>query len=362
MTKWILAAGAAAMALAVPALSQPGGKGGGHGGGGGGGPKPAKVERGGGGGGGHGGGGGQVQQAQRVDHSGHGGGKRAEAPRRQEVRTVKVERKVEARSSDRADLRGKDRAAARGTDRLAKREIDRSKSPKANADRLVVRDERGGDRAASLGRLAGGRNATGLVDGCPPGLAMKNNGCLPPGQARKLVGAVLPAAFGANMLEGPFRQWYQDNDEYYYRNDGDYIYRVRRDGGLVDALMPYGSQDFGYYPVGMTYPVDYNFYNVPDQYRPYYADSSDYLYRYGNNAIYQVDPQTNAIEGIAALLAGDLSVGQSLPSNYSMYNVPLAYRDRYYDSPDAMYRYNDGYIYRADPKTQLITAVIDAIV
>ena len=42
--------------------------------------------------------------------------------------------------------------------------------------------------------------------------------------------------------------------------------------------------------------------------------------------------------------------------------MPLGYRDRYYDTPDAMYRYNDGYIYRVDPTTQLITAVIDAIV
>ena len=40
----------------------------------------------------------------------------------------------------------------------------------------------------------------------------------------------------------------------------------------------------------------------------------------------------------------------------------MAYRDRYYDTPEATYRYNDGYIYQADPKTQLITAVIDALV
>ena len=25
----------------------------------------------------------------------------------------------------------------------------------------------------------------GLIDGCPPGLAKKNNGCMPPGQAKK---------------------------------------------------------------------------------------------------------------------------------------------------------------------------------
>ena len=32
------------------------------------------------------------------------------------------------------------------------------------------------------------------------------------------------------------------------------------------------------------------------------------------------------------------------------------------DKSEDMYRYNDGYIYRVDPKTQLITAVINAIV
>ena len=68
------------------------------------------------------------------------------------------------------------------------------------------------------------------------------------------------------------------------------------------------------------------------------------------------------ISSIVALLAGDLAVGQPLPGDYGVYNVPMAYRDRYYDTPDALYRYNDGYIYQADPKTQLITAVIDALV
>ena len=68
------------------------------------------------------------------------------------------------------------------------------------------------------------------------------------------------------------------------------------------------------------------------------------------------------ISSIVALLAGDLGVGQQLPSTYGTYNVPMAYRDRYYDTPEAQYRYNDGFIYRADPKTQLITAVIDALV
>ena len=350
MSKWILAAGAAAIALSVPALSQPGNKGGGGGGGG-----PAKVER--------GGGGDRAAKGPRVEQAARGGGEMRGGGQR-EARAPRVERVAETPRQARTDkVRGPDRAAVRGSERKVERSADRGTAKVDRQERRVARDMvRDEPRVVAVDRTIGPRGGVGLIDGCPPGLAAKNNGCLPPGQARKLVGAVLPAALGANMLEGPFRQWYQDNDQYYYRNDGDYIYRVSRNGGLIDALIPYGAQDFAYYPVGMNYPGDYNFYNVPDQFRPYYADSSDYLYRYGNNAIYQLDPQTNAIQSIAALLAGDLAVGQPLPASYSMYNVPLAYRDRYYDSPDALYRYNDGDIYRADPTTQLITAVIDAIV
>ena len=51
-----------------------------------------------------------------------------------------------------------------------------------------------------------------------------------------------------------------------------------------------------------------------------------------------------------------------MPVGYSTYNVPLAYRDQYYDTPDAWYRYNNGNIYQVDPKTQLVTALIRAII
>ena len=32
-----------------------------------------------------------------------------------------------------------------------------------------------------------------------------------------------------------------------------------------------------------------------------------------------------------------------------MYNVPYDYRATYYDTPNAWYRYNNGYIYQVDP-------------
>ena len=329
MTKWILAAGAAAIALSTPTLADPGGnkgKGGDRQGkamkadsGGRGGARQVKVERRGGG-------------AMRLASNGRGNGGD----------------KLRVRDGD--DRRGDHGVRVKGNDRVQIRNRD-------DARDLVGLRNRDDDR-----RLASWDDDHDYGHGCPPGLAKKHNGCLPPGQAKKWVGRSLPLGLRASLLDGPYRQWYRDNDRYYYRNDGDYIYQVNRQGGLIDALIPFGARDYGYYPVGMNYPVDYNSYNVPYQYRSFYPDGGDYNYRYGNNAIYQVNPQTNAIQSIVALLAGDLSVGQRMPSNYGVYNVPLDYRDRYYDSPDAMYRYNDGYIYRADPKTQLITAVIDAIV
>ena len=52
-----------------------------------------------------------------------------------------------------------------------------------------------GDRARSV-IVVRSDHVPGLIAGCPPGLAKRNNGCLPPGQAKKryLVGHPLPAA------------------------------------------------------------------------------------------------------------------------------------------------------------------------
>ena len=360
-SKLILAAGAAALALASPTFAEPGGNKGK-----GGGDRPAKAMK-----ADHGGGGGGKQA--RVEHRG-GGGKQARVEHRGsgEMRFAQRDDRGKGANKDRARghdrVRGNDRVELnnhhRGNDRVVIRDRDR--------DNHVVFRDRDDDRRHGFRHHGddhhlvffdnGDDRRRGLVHGCPPGLAKKHNGCLPPGQAKKLVGTAFPRALRASAFDGSYRQWYRDDDRYYYRNDDDYIYRVRRDGGLIDALIPYGSRDYGYYPVGMNYPLDYNSYNVPYQYQSYYPDGGDYNYRYGNNAIYQVNPQNNMIQSIVALLAGDLGVGQRMPSNYGVYNVPLDYRDRYYDTPDAMYRYNDGYIYRADPTTQLITAVIDAIV
>jgi hypothetical protein len=68
--------------------------------------------------------------------------------------------------------------------------------------------------------------------GCPPGLAKKGNGCMPPGQAKKLynVGQRYNRNFGSlwsyNQIPNYLRDQYRfdPSDRYYYR-DG-YLYQV----------------------------------------------------------------------------------------------------------------------------------------
>ena len=68
--------------------------------------------------------------------------------------------------------------------------------------------------------------------GCPPGLAKKHNGCLPPGQAKKLynVGQRFPRSYGVpwtyNQIPYDLRTQYglPTRGDYYY-GDG-YLYRV----------------------------------------------------------------------------------------------------------------------------------------
>ena len=82
---------------------------------------------------------------------------------------------------------------------------------------------------------------------------------------------------------------------------------------------------------------------------------------YAPGAIYQYDRGSSMITSVAALLSPGFTVGQQLPMGYSTYNVPYAYRSTYYDTPNAWYRYNNGYIYQVDPTTQLVSAIVASI-
>jgi hypothetical protein len=203
--------------------------------------------------------------------------------------------------------------------------------------------DRGDDVVVIRGQVREGR---GLIAGCPPGLAKRNNGCLPPGQERKLLRARYDNLFGRS-------------DPYSYRFDDGYMYRYDRQGGLLGYLPALG----GALGVGNPWPVQYSYEPAPRYYVDYYRMRDPYDYRYADGAIYAVDPQTQAIQNVVALLTGQpLNVGQRMPQGYDVYNVPYDYRDRYYDTPDMRYRYNDGYVYRVDPTTQLVTAIIQLLV
>ncbi len=152
-----------------------------------------------------------------------------------------------------------------------------------------------------------------------------------------------------------YRASFDNDDRYYYRYDGDYLYRLRRDNDVVLSLFPLLG---GAYSVGRPLPYyTSSYYNVPIGYSSLYYDTPNSYYRYGDSAIYRVDPTTQLIAGIVALLTGqNLGIGQMLPMGYDVYNVPYQYRSSYYDTNDMWYRYDDGYIYGVDPRTRLIQA------
>jgi hypothetical protein len=80
------------------------------------------------------------------------------------------------------------------------------------------------------------------VGGCPPGLAKKHNGCMPPGQAKKFYrGQRYPYDFGTrySYRQIPYylRNRYDLNpdDRYYYSNG--YLYRVDPRTMLIEQVI-----------------------------------------------------------------------------------------------------------------------------
>lgn len=182
----------------------------------------------------------------------------------------------------------------------------------------------------------------GVMRGCPPGLAKKHNGCLPPGQAKK-------------VYHRYDYRWGDDRDGFIRRYDGGYQYRYDRQGTLLGYVPALG----GVLAAGRLWPTQYRYDPAPRYQIDYYRLNQPYDYRYADGAIYSVDPKTAMIQQVVALVTGQsASVGQRMPSGYDVYNVPYAYRGQYADTADVAYRYNDGAIYQMDPKTQLIMAVI----
>ena len=159
-----------------------------------------------------------------------------------------------------------------------------------------------------------------------------------------------PASYGPNYGYG------YDNlcNRYAYGT----VYQVDCATGMVQNVVPVYAGGYG---VGQMLPSAYNYYNVPMQYRSLYYPTADSSYWYAPGAIYQYDPSSSLITSVAALMTPGFSIGQPLPAGYDMYNVPMAYRSTYYDTPNAWYRYNNGYIYQVDPTTQLVTAIVASL-
>ena len=279
-------------------------------------------------------------QRQRVERQ------RAERPERQRVERQRVERPQRQRVVER-------RATAPRAEKRV-REIRREARRDRRDERIATIQQR--PRSITPERFAERREARREVW---QGFAQRRAARIEDNRsdrrdARRVVrvGQLFDGDRDRDRVPFVYRARYQDTPSYYYRYDDDdgYLYRVRRDNNFVSALFPLLG---GAYSVGR--PLSYDSYNVPYGYRSLYYDTPDYYYRYGGGAIYRVDAGTQIIQAIVALLTGqNFGVGQVMPASYSTYNVPYDYRDRYYDTADSWYRYNDGNIYQIDPRTRVI--------
>ena len=97
----------------------------------------------------------------------------------------------------------------------------------------VTRLDRNGNGILDSRERRADRNRYG-VNNCPPGLARKNNGCLPPGQARKLFtqGQRIPVAYRTRV---PFNDGYR----YIYRDNVVYVVdpATRLVTSVIDLLL-----------------------------------------------------------------------------------------------------------------------------
>ena len=219
---------------------------------------------------------------------------------------------------------------------------------RGNDNRAVVIDRRGGGRDVDIVRVRDFDTFAprGLINGCPQGLAKKNPPCVPPGQVRGFAWD-RPDFWGFSRL-GSGRYFYDDG----------YLVRYAPSDGILGYVPLLG----GALAIGNAWPTYYEPFAMPVYYERYYGLGPFNSYRYADNVIYRVDPETAAITSVAALLTGDdFVVGQPMPIGYDVYNVPWGYRDRYVDGPDAYYRYSDGYIYQVEPETRLVAAAIELL-
>ena len=150
---------------------------------------------------------------------------------KQNARDPEPRGRARQESDERRDYRNEDRA-----ERLVEREVERRVLAPAAAQRVFLRRE--ADR--------------GLIAGCPPGLARKDNGCLPPGQARQIARARQDYSRYDSL-------WRSRDDGYNYRYDNGYVYRVSPQGSLLGYLPVLG----GALSAGNPWPAQYAYQPAP---------------------------------------------------------------------------------------------------
>ncbi len=155
-----------------------------------------------------------------------------------------------------------------------------------------------------------------------------------------------------------FNSFYPDYGDMCNRYANGVVYQVDCYSGMVEDVIPLYASGYG---VGQMLPTRTPTTTCRTSIVSVYYDTPDYNYWYAPGAIYQYEPRTSMITSVAALLSPGFTVGQSLPSGYDVYNVPYDYRATYYDTPNAWYRYNNGYIYQVDPVTRLVTSIVASI-
>lgn len=190
--------------------------------------------------------------------------------------------------------------------------------------------------------------------GCPPGLAKKNNGCLPPGQAKKI------GRYDDQQSRWfRYSNWFSENRSSDWRYDRGFAYRIDPATSLAQSITPLlGGALFG----GNMWPQGYTDYDATPYYSRYYGAGDNQSIRYADGAVFRVDPKTQMINSVVGLLTSDgWNVGAPAPQGYDLYNVPANYRDQYADSDTSAYRYNDGRVYEVDPTTLIVRKIIDLV-
>lgn len=240
---------------------------------------------------------------------------RAEAmPLREQLRELMRLEMLYARdgisSRERADLQNRIISLRQGI-RMAER----------SGDSRYGQDDRDGRWQDRDGRWHDGDDRYGDARPCPPGLAKKNNGCLPPGQVGRD----------------------DDRDDRYGNRDVDSRYD-RNNDGWDDRD---GNRD-GRWDVDSRYDSNRDGYDDRD----YNRDG-----RWDNDQGYQQTNNGGIVGQILDRVTGNggLRVGQRVSGNLG--GVPYAYRTQYRDSDNFYYRSDSRNIYQIDARTQTVVRV-----